>query len=284
MRRTQEIAAEKTQMATLMNLTSVFESLASMKISQIKNQVLASQVFFSELWHIYQQIRVDSLFRLGRIDESEHNNKVLFIGITGEGGFSGDIDQRLVKWMLTQYDKEKHEIVIVGHHGATQLAQAGVSFVRYFKMPSKDENINVRPLVDIAKKYKQAAVFYQSYVSLMVQDIKRIDLTKAVEDQGTKTQKDSDEIINEDTYIFEPTTFEVVAHLEGSMMQIALTQCIFESKLAQYASRFRAMSAARENATTGFNELQTIFNRTKRAIADERLKETINGFRQVGRS
>ena len=51
------------------------------------------------------------------------------------------------------------------------------------------------------------------------------------------------EMINEWTYIFEPSTYAVVAHLERSMMQIAVSQLILESKLAQYAARFRAMSA-----------------------------------------
>src|SRR3712207_7285068 len=49
---------------------------------------------------------------------------------------------------------------------------------------------------------------------------------------------------SEATYIFEPSAFVLVDHLERSMMQIALEQLILESKLAQYASRFRAMSAS----------------------------------------
>jgi hypothetical protein len=66
MKHPNEIAREEISMATLVELTSVFEGIASMRISQIKNQVLQSTKFFNELWHIYTQLRVDNLFSFGR--------------------------------------------------------------------------------------------------------------------------------------------------------------------------------------------------------------------------
>jgi hypothetical protein len=66
MSRLQEVALERVAMDTIVNLTSVFEGIASMRIAQTKTQVLQSQKFFSELWQIYSQLRVDKLFRYGR--------------------------------------------------------------------------------------------------------------------------------------------------------------------------------------------------------------------------
>ena len=60
--------------------------------------------------------------------------------------------------------------------------------------------------------------------------------------------EEGDDIISERNYIFEPSSFAVVAHLERTMLEISLSQTILESKLAQYASRFRAMSAAKDLA------------------------------------
>src|SRR3954469_19814236 len=105
MKRPAEIAREEVSMRTLVELTSAFEGIASIKIAQIKNQVLQSTKFFNELWHIYSQLRVDSLFSFGR-DEADAKvlEKELYIIITSEGGFSGDIDQKLVQLMLETYD------------------------------------------------------------------------------------------------------------------------------------------------------------------------------------
>jgi ATP synthase F1 gamma subunit len=284
MSRLQEVAFQRTAMGTIKNLTSVFEGIASMRIAQTKNQVLQSQQFFSELWHIYSQLRVDKLFNYGRTNSDEIINKQLFIVVTSEGGFSGDIDQRLIKSMLTQFDSNKHDIIVIGHHGAVQLIQQGISFKKYYTLPSKDRNINVLPLIKEARRYKSTVVFYQTYVSLMVQEVKSIDLSHAVAEEAGSVDKTKKEYISEANYIFEPSTFDVVAHLERSMMQIALSQVILDSKLAQYASRFRAMSMAKDRANDLQTDLSIMYNRTKRRIQDERLKEMINGLRNSGGS
>jgi F0F1-type ATP synthase gamma subunit len=68
------------------------------------------------------------------------------------------------------------------------------------------------------------------------------------------------------------------------MMQIAISQLILNSKLAQYASRFRAMSASHQRADESKTELHLMFNRSKRMIKDERLKESINGIKKSKRT
>lgn len=280
MSRLQEVGAQRSAMTTIVNLTSVFEGLASMRISQTKNQVLQSQEFFNELWQMYSQIRIDDLFRFGRTQADKVIDKQLCIVVTAEGGFSGDIDQKLIGMLLKQYDPAKQDIIVIGHHGALQLIQAEVSFKKYFALPARDRNINVQPLIQEVRRYKSTVVFYQTYVSLMFQDVRRIELNTAVQERGKKAGK-AEDIISEATYIFEPSAFEVMAHLERSMMEIALSQVILDSKLAQYASRFRAMSMANDKADEWYHDLTTQYNRTKRRVQDERLKEIINGLRRT---
>jgi ATP synthase F1 gamma subunit len=278
-----DIAKQERSMATIVTLTTAFESLASMRIAQIKTQVLDAQLFFAEIWHIYRQLRVDNLFRFGRQKHDDVIDKELFIAITAEGGFSGDIDQRLIKRMLEDYDPEKHDIIIIGHHGAVQLTQAGVKYKKYFKLPVKDQNTNIRPLVAEVRLYRTAFVYYQKYISLMSQEIAKIELSQAVQDQG-KSVTQASEYISEDNYIFEPSPFAVVAHLERSMLDISLGQTILDSKLAQYASRFRAMSTAKDRSKETSRDLHTEYNRAKRMQSDERLKEIINGMKKSQKS
>lgn len=279
MKRPAEYAREELSMGTLVELTSVFEGIASMRIGQIKNQVLQSTKFFDELWAIYTQLRVDKLFTFGRVHNNDVIEKELYIIITAEGGFSGDIDQKLVQLLLSTYQADKNDIIVIGHHGAIQLAQRGVAYKKYFKLPTKDQNINVTPIIRQVQQYRSTKVFYQEYVSLMVQDVKRIELSSAIK-QISEDADDPSEVISESNYIFEPSTFTVAAHLERSMMQIAISQLILESKLAQYASRFRAMTASHTRAEESKNELHLAFNRARRGVKDERLKEVINGMKK----
>jgi hypothetical protein len=75
MRQLNELAAERDAMGTMVELTSAFEGIASMRISQIKDQVAKSEQFFGELWKIYSQIRVDELFHFGRSQSVEKLNR-----------------------------------------------------------------------------------------------------------------------------------------------------------------------------------------------------------------
>lgn len=281
MKHPNEIAHEEAAMGTLVELTGAFEGIASMRVSQIKNQVLQSTKFFNALWQIYTQLRVDNLFNFGREKTEAHQiiDKELYIIITAEGGFSGDIDQKLVGLMLETYDPAKNDIIVIGHHGAMQLAQRGVAYKKYFKLPASDTRINVLPLSKEVQQYKSTQLFYQEYVSLLVQEVRRIELTMAVRQRGIASEK-ADEVISELNYIFEPSSYAVAAHLERSMMQIAISQLILESKLAQYASRFRAMSVSHQRADESKTDLHFSFNRARRAVKDERLKEIVNGARK----
>jgi len=280
MKRPAELAADETAMLTLVELTSAFEGIASLRISQTKSKVLQSTEFFKELWGIYSQLRVDDGFNFGRSDDAESSliEKQLYIIITAEGGFSGDIDLKLLKLMLADYDKETTDILVVGHHGAIQLAQRGVEYIKYYKLPSRDERINSSPIVSTVQKYRSTVIYYQEYISLMNQEIRKIELVSSIQN---KAQEGEENIIDESTYIFEPNAYAVTAHLERSMMQIAISQLILQSKLAQYASRFKAMSASHKRSEEERADIHLNFNRSKRAIKDERLKEIINGLKKV---
>ena len=280
MSRLQAVLSQQMTMSTIMTLTSAFEGIASMRIAQTKNQVLRSQRFFSELWNIYTQLRVDELFRFGRTDKDKVTDKQLYILITSGGAFSGDIDQRLIDTMKRTYDPAKQDIIVVGRHGATQLSEQGIAYKKYYALPLHDKNINVTPLIVEASRYRDTMVFYQTYVSLMVQEIRSVSLVNAVKEQG-KGEKARDDLISEENYIFEPSSFDVVAHLESSMMQIALSQFILDSKLAQYASRFRAMSVAKDRASDLHGHLKLLYSRTKRSLQDERTKEVISGLQKA---
>ena len=281
MRQLADLEHEKEISTVLVELTSAFEGIASTRIAQIKDQVLKASEFFGDLWRIYSQIRVDKVFRFGRSQsQGPVSPKELMILITSEGSFSGDIDQKLVNFAISRFNPASNDIVVIGHHGFVQLLQNDVPVVKSFRMPTSDDNINVMPLITEVQKYNSTLVYYPSYVSLMNQTIKTMALSLAVTEKGANVRP-GEEIISEANYIFEPSTYAVVDHLERSMMQIMLSEVIRESKLAQYASRFRAMRLAHEKAEDNNKDVSWQYSRAKRQLKDERLKEIINGLRKA---
>jgi len=282
MRRPLEIKAEEASMRTIVSLTSAFESLSSMQITKTKGKVLISNEFFNEVWNIYKQIRMDVMFNFGRGVDEKPIEKELLILITAQGGLSGDIDQRLIKSFRQHYDPEKNDIIVIGHHGAQQLDQFRIHYNQYYDMPKKDF-INVDPLMNEIKRYSRSRVFYQDYISLTQQAIKDLDLSEVVSRMGKIADLDTvdDEKITEKNYIFEPNAYTVAAHLETSILRLTLTQFIYDSRLAQLASRFKAMTAAKERSIETAGELHVQFSRAKRALVDVRLKESLAGLKKI---
>jgi ATP synthase F1 gamma subunit len=244
--------------------------------------VLISNEFFDEMWNIYKQIRVDVLFNFGRAAGEKPIDKELLILITAPGGLSGDIDQRLIKKMRERYDAEKNDIIVIGRHGAQQLEQLHIKYNRFFDLP-KSDNINTEPLVAEIRKYAHSRVFYQHYISLSQQDIRDLDLSEVVLHMGKVAEKEQADVekITEKTYIFEPTSYTVAAHLETSILRLMLAQFIFDSRLAQLASRFRAMSAAKERSDDVAADLHTQYSKAKRSLVDVRLKESLAGLKKI---
>jgi len=282
MRRPLEIKAEEAAARSVVSLTSALESISSMQIAKTKNKVLISNQFFDEVWNIYKQIRVDVLFNYGRTVDETPINKELLILITAKGGLSGDIDNRLIRKFMEYYDENKNDVLVIGHHGTTKLKQAHVEYSYYFDLPEHDY-INVDPLMAITKKYAKSRIFYQNYISLSQQEIVEVDLSDVVSSKGRTADLSTigDDMVSERTYIFEPSSYAVAAYLEDSILRLTISQFIYDSRLAQVASRFKAMSAAKERSITNAAGLHTEYNRAKRNQVDTRLKESMSGLKKL---
>lgn len=273
MRRAITIKHELEQIHTIEDLTGVFESIASIRIAKIRNRVVSSKEFFTELWQTYAGLRIDPKIRLKRPGRAKKNRNVC-LAVTAEGKLSGSIDEQIIKAMLEDYMPDKTDIMVIGSHGASKLDQHDIKTVKTFPLPASDLNFNVSDIIDAVNDYNHISVFYQTYESLRSQKVARIDLLTAVRDLSEGISEGT-EIVSSRDYIFEPNVNEVADYMESVMMGVALIQVIMESKLAQYASRFNTMSTAKYRANTLTKEYTHKYYQAKRSESDERLKETI---------
>lgn len=281
MRRPNIIAKESVQIETVEDLTGVFESLASTQVAKVKHKVELSRDFFRLLWIRYSAIRFDPKSQIIS-GMGPASGKEVFVVISAEAGLSGDIDQRLIQTMLRDYDPKTTDIIVLGSHGATQLAQHNIPFVHFFKVPDTDEYIDVSPVIEAIIDYSKVIVYYEEYISLGVQDIKTIDLISSmrtiVEDIDSE-----DAIIPEET-IFEPSMDEIANQMEFTMMSLALSEAILESSLAQAASRFNAMAVAKKRAGELLNDYRLEFHRAKRSDSDRQLREIMTSIKRRRRA
>lgn len=286
MRRASAIEKEAGQITTVKDLTGVFESLASTQVAKVKNKVELSKQFFQLIWAHYSALRINPASRITTRSGSigggdEVIDKQVFIVISAEAGLSGDIDQRLIETMHNDYDPATTDVIILGSHGANQLSQRGIPYIRFFQVPESERYINVSPVIEAILPYTKAIVYYEEYVSLGQQEIKSINLVTTM--QAMTEDVDENTMTPDDT-IFEPSLDEIADRMEMSMMTLALSQSILESSLAQAASRFNAMAVAKKRAGEMLGDYMLEFHRAKRAESDRRLREVLISLKKKKRT
>mgnify|MGYP000894082368 CR=1 FL=1 len=281
MRRANVVEKDMAGIGTLKDLTNVFESLASTQVAKVKSKAQLSQEFFNLLWQRYTAIRIDPKKRLGYREGVGDNGRKVLVLISAEAGLSGDLDMRMIETMQAEYAQGNTDIVVLGSHGASQLTQRGIAYVRFFQVPESDSYIDVSPVINAVRPYTDIAVYYEEYLSLGQQEVRRIDLVTHIKDMSKDAIED-DAITDLDT-IFEPSLNEIADQMEETMMSLALSQTILESGLAQAASRFNAMTVAEDRAGELLGEYMLEYHRAKRAESDRRLREVLVSIKKKRR-
>ncbi|HSE60801.1 MAG TPA: F0F1 ATP synthase subunit gamma [Candidatus Saccharimonadales bacterium] len=268
------LKTELGQIHTIGELTQAFEGIASIHIAKLRDRVIASKSFFSELWPVYRSLRIDPKERLAREGRTKKGRNV-FVSVTSEGKLGNEVAEAITDTLISNLgDSKNTEVIAVGTRGRQLLTQRGLPPVNTFTFPVSDVTINIGDIIRELYKYDQISVFYQTYESLRTQKIVRIDLVSAVRNLGESVGEEGETISSAD-YIFEPNINEIADYMESVMMGVAFLQIIMESKLAGYATRFNAMSRAKKRASDLEGEFKRDYYRTKRAESDERLKEVL---------
>jgi F-type H+-transporting ATPase subunit gamma len=281
MRRANLVEKDMRGIGTLKDLTNVFESLASTQVAKTKTNAQISKEFFDLLWQRYTALRIDPEKRITERDGVGDNGKKVLVLISAEAGLSGDLDMRMIESMQTEYKAADTDIVVLGSHGASQLSQRGIPYIRFFQVPESDKYIDVAPVIEVLMPYEEIAVYYEEYLSLGQQEVRRMDLVSSVK---TMSDEVEDGAMTDFDTIFEPSIEEIAYQMETSMMSLALAQAILQSGLAQAASRFNAMTVAEDRAGDLLRDYTMEFHRAKRSENDRRLRETLVSIKKKRRA
>ncbi len=279
MRRANVIEKDAASIETLKDLTNVFESLASTQVAKVKTKAQISQEFFNLLWQRYTALRVDPASRIGTRDMGGNGRRVSIV-ISAEAGLSGDLDMRMIEVMQRDFDPKTTDVIVLGSHGANQLSQRGIPYIKFFQVPESDDYIDVSPIINTVLPYDETTVYYSEYLSLGQQEVRSMNLVTHIQAMSDDIP---DNVMTDADTIFEPSLEEIADKMEVTMMSLALAQSILQSSLAQAASRFNAMTVAEDRAGELLGEYKLEYHRAKRSESDRRLREVLVGIKKKRR-
>ncbi len=254
--------------STIGNLSSIFEIISTIKINETKNSVFASQKFFIDLWSLYQD-----LLKAQKTDELPSRNasinKTICLVVTSSDSFSGPADDEIIRLLDSDPDTAGSDIAIIGRKGVSILTSKGRSIILGFDSPDTTKPIDVTPLSNLIVQYKKAYCIYQTFISLVNQKITKTNLKPYENIDNVKSNIDLAD------YIIEPSYDEIMQYLESVILNIGLTQIIFESRLSEYANRFKTTTVINDRAKDAIKLMNLQYNQTKRRMKDEALRQQL---------
>jgi ATP synthase F1 gamma subunit len=269
MKRSAQYQRKHENVVAIQKTATIFENVASIRIRQVKEQVLASRGFFERLWSIYTSLRVDEK-EAQAFGHAATSDREVMVLISSNYSLVGQVDSRLVDSCLQAYDAKTTDLIVIGSHAGRILKDRGVTPTQVFPLPDITKPIDIENIVAVLAQYAAPVVYYPSYISLPEQRIVNFTLIEAVQTLSEAEQRERPEgLIYAKECIFEPSEGELISYLESMMIQAILTEVILEASLAHFASRFTAMSFAEERAGDIDKGLVRMAKRMKRLEHDE---------------
>jgi ATP synthase F1 gamma subunit len=269
MKRSAQFYKKHQDVVAIQKTASIFENIASIRIRQVKEQVLASRGFFNRLWSIYTSLRIDEK-QAQAFGHSATSDRQVMVLISSNYSLVGQVDAKLVDTCLKIYDPKTTDLIMIGQHGERILKDRGITSTQSFELPDITKPIDVENIVTVLSQYEAPVVYYPSYKSLSEQEIVSFTLIEAVRTLSNAEQREHPEgLIYAHECIFEPSEEELITYLESMMVQVILTEVILEASLAHFASRFTAMNFAEDRAGDIDKILSRTAKRLKRLEHDE---------------
>lgn len=278
---------------SLKNLASSYEEVAVIKMQQIKDTVLRTRDFLTELSVVFVDLKSsyarevkDLLSRQKKGDKHisqmlQKNGKPLMVYLSSNGRLYGSVTQKTFKLFaqdLKKPESDNADIVVIGSAGKEMLDNTGIvknKQYEYFEIP--DTNVDISHIKQLMKKflqYEKVSVYYGKFGNV----VKQSPISTSITGEDIFETEVPMSIPREDRFIFEPTLEKIFYFFETQIMANLFSQTLLENQLARHASRVNAMEEALIHIEDESKRLHQTKNRIKHQMQNKKQLESIGGM------
>lgn len=269
----QQTKARIKSVASTKKITKAMELVATAKLKTAKSINAKVAPYRDEVFEIvsYCVENVDKSTNK-YLNENTNSDKKLFIIVTSTLGLCGGYNINIEKFAVSQIDKEKDEIVLIGTKATSYFNNNGYTINRIIDLPSLDikETASKDLMNYIIHQYDLGK--YQSVQFLTTRFINSMTFNpESIQLLPLKNLKNTQKLKKE--LLFEPSPEEVLNNLIPFYLVTALKTLILESMLCEQASRRTAMETATDNAEEIQEKLLLEFNKSRQASITQEITE-----------
>jgi F-type H+-transporting ATPase subunit gamma len=227
----------------------------------------------------------------------DQENTVGLVLVTADRGLAGAFNSQILRAGLTRAAELEAEGKTVVFYASGRRGVSSLSFRNkelsgeYTGFTDAPKASNASDIADdlvgafVDDKIDRVEVFYNSYVSPLVQTVKQETLLPLAsasvtgDDDGDADEPAAEESTGPKAMVeYEPDDpAELLAELVPEFVQVSLLRALLESAASEHGARMSAMRSASENAADVIKNLTLAMNRARQADITQEIMEIVAG-------
>ncbi len=261
----------------LHNLATVYESISTMKMQQIRKSIISRRLYVNNLMDIFRSLQYEKTEHEYSLAQPKDLKPLAAVVITANAKFHGDILRRIFTYFTKHYDN-KGDLFVIGKIGREYLKEFSDK-IKFQEYDVSDINFTVndlKPILVHLLQYRKIHVYYALFKNIVDQIPVETDITDL--EKLTKEEIEEARMNQHYEYLYEPSAQKISSFIHNNVTAMSLLQTLSETHLARLASRMNAMESLLGKINDDIKVLKQREHRVKRSIQDSKQLDRLAGM------
>jgi F-type H+-transporting ATPase subunit gamma len=277
-------------------ITRAMEMVAAARLRRAEQRIAHLRPYAGAIRRMTRQAAEAAGGEVGKLPilkQHESEQTIAILLVTADRGLAGAFNSQILRAgtrAAVDYESDGRDVTFYasGRRGVSSLAfrkrEVAGAYVGFTERPSYADAREIAQ--DLMTAYidgevDRVDIFYNGYVSPLVQEVRRetlLPLQEATILETSEEEDSDDEAGGHHALVeYEPGPEEILERLIPDYVEISLYRALLESTASELGARMTAMRNASENAAEVIEDLTLEMNRARQAEITQEIMEVVAG-------
>ena len=294
-----DVKSRISSVKNIQKITRAMEMVAAARLRRAEQRIAALRPYAGAIRRMTRQAAEaagSEISSLPILQQHEAEQRVAILLVTGDRGLAGAFNSQILRAGLraaAEHEGEGRNVVFYasGRRGVSSLGFRGREVAgAYTGFTDRPAYADARGIADdliaayVDDKIDRVEIFYNGYVSPLVQEVRRETLLPLQEatilearDDDEDEEREGDGSGHHALVEYEPGAEEILQRLVPDYVEISIFRALLESTASEHGARMTAMRNASENAGEVIDDLTLEMNRARQAEITQEIMEVVAG-------
>jgi F-type H+-transporting ATPase subunit gamma len=276
-------------------ITRAMEMVAAARLRRAEQRIAHLRPYAGAIRRMTRQAAEAAGGEVGSLPilkQHENEQTIAILLVTADRGLAGAFNSQILRAgtrAAADYEGEGRDVTFYasGRRGVSSLAfrkrEVAGAYVGFTERPSYSDAREIAEDLMAAYvdgKVDRVDIFYNGYVSPLVQEVRRetlLPLQEATILESSEDEDDEEGTGHHALVEYEPGPEEILERLIPDYVEISLYRALLESTASELGARMTAMRNASENAAEVIEDLTLEMNRARQAEITQEIMEVVAG-------